>query len=75
MTPEGEKELIALMKRIADHIAPEKDARPRHTAVLGTATYTREEREKTELREKLRGGIDGIKGNQAGEENLHDPQG
>jgi hypothetical protein len=74
MTPEGEKELIALMKRIADHIAPEKDARPRHTAVLGTATYTREEREKKELREKLRG-KSGIQGNQAGEENLHDPQG
>jgi len=55
MTPEGERELLALMKRIADHIAPEQKERPKHTAVLGTATYTREEREKKELVETLRG--------------------
>ena len=60
--------------RLADHFAPKKDERQRHTAVLGTATYTREEREKKELREKLRG-KSGIQGNQAGEENLHDTQG
>ena len=54
MTPEGEKELIALMRRIADHIAPEQQSN-RKPAVLGTATYTREERDKKELRETLSG--------------------
>ena len=55
MTPEGEKELLALMRRIASHVAPEKPERPKHTAVLGTATYSREERARQEIRDKLRG--------------------
>lgn len=55
MSPEGEKELLELMRRIADHLAPIEVPRQRHTAVLGTATYTIEERERKALKEKLRG--------------------
>jgi len=69
MTYENEKIMISMvgqimdshrriadyLKRLADHIAPEQKERPKHTAVLGTATYTREEREKKELVETLRG--------------------
>jgi hypothetical protein len=70
MTPDGEHELITLLKRIADsleRLSPESELRERKPAHLGTATYTREEREQRELREKLRGKKpDGIQGNQAG---------
>jgi hypothetical protein len=58
MTPDGEHELITLLKRIADaceRLSPENEPRERKPAHLGTATYTREEREQKELREKLRG--------------------
>jgi hypothetical protein len=62
VTPEGERELIDVLEgiaisleRIADHFDPDEEVVVRRPAVLGTATYTREERERQELREKLRG--------------------
>ena len=58
MTPDGEHELITLLKRIADsleRLSPENELRERKPAHLGTATYTREERDKQELRDKMRG--------------------
>ena len=68
MTPDGEHELITLLKRIADsleRLSPENELRERKPAHLGTATYTREEREKQELRKTLSGKKppSGIKGN------------
>lgn len=68
MTPDGERELISLLGRIAEaveRLAPPKNARIRHTAILGTAIYDREERERKELREKLKG-KSGIEAPQAG---------
>ena len=41
------------LERLADHFAPRPDNRERQPAILGTATYNREEREKQELRKKL----------------------
>ena len=74
MIPESERDLIKAFEMVLGRIAaalerlsPPKEDRPRQPAHLGTATYTREERDKKELREKLRGKKpDGIQGNQAG---------
>ena len=71
MTPEGEHELITLLKRIAEsleQLSPENEPRERKPAHLGTATYTREEREKQELRKTLSGKKppSGIKSDQTG---------
>lgn len=41
--------------RLAEHFAPVSPERPKHTAVLGTATYNREERERIALRKALKG--------------------
>jgi hypothetical protein len=67
MTIQGETELVAafrgVLERIADaleRLSPPKVAHERKPAVLGTATYNPEEREKRELREKLRGKKNGI---------------
>ena len=58
MTPECEHKLLHLLERITvalERIAPPSSERQRKPAVLGTATYAREEREKQELRDKMRG--------------------
>lgn len=62
MTPEQEQNLLELLAgianelhRLADKLAPVKPERPKHTAVLGTATYSVEERERIALRKALKG--------------------
>lgn len=72
MTPDAEKELIALLgrvavafERIADHLAPA--VRTKHTAILGTATYSVEERERQTLRDTLKG-----RGSKSGEAGAKD---
>lgn len=65
-----EPELLILLRRIADaceRLSPPKATGSHKPAVLTTATYTREERDKQELREKLRGKKpNGIESDQAG---------
>ena len=76
MTPDGEHEIITILKRISDsleRLSPPKESGPRKPAVLGTATYNIEERERQELRSKLRGS-NGTKSNQTGQENSRAPE-
>lgn len=47
--------IAAAVERIADHFAPVEGSRTRRPAVLTTATYSREERDRQELRAALRG--------------------
>lgn len=42
------------LKRLADHFAPVEEPRQKRQAVLSTAIYDREERERQKLRETLR---------------------
>jgi hypothetical protein len=62
VTPEQEMEFLDLatrevdaLERLADYFAPKSPAQPKRPAVLSTATYTAEEREKLELRKVLSG--------------------
>lgn len=62
MTPEDEQIVLCRLEEIAQilrvlvaHFVPVKSQRPKHTAVLGTATYNREERERIALRKALKG--------------------
>lgn len=41
---------VLALERLADHFAPAGDTREKRPAVLGTATYTREEKGRKELR-------------------------
>jgi len=43
------------LERLADQFAPIEGARERKPAVLGKATYSREERDRQEVRATLRG--------------------
>ena len=47
--------LCVALERIADHFAPIAGTRERKAAVLGKATYSREERGAKEVRATLRG--------------------
>ena len=71
MSPDAEKELIAVLGRVADNLerlanrwASEPRTRPSRPAHLGVATYNPEERERQELKAKLKGG--GLAGHPAG---------
>ena len=44
------------LTRLADHFAPVEKPREKRPAILGTATYSREERAGKEVRETLSGG-------------------
>jgi hypothetical protein len=46
---------VVALERIADHLAPIETQRERKPATLSTAKYTREEREREEVRATLRG--------------------
>jgi hypothetical protein len=61
VTYEGEQSLVRVLNRIAVSLerisgqhAPKPELRERRPAILTTATYTREERDKKELREHLK---------------------
>lgn len=47
--------IAVALERIADHLAPVVQDRERKPATLSTAKYTREERDKEEVRATLRG--------------------
>lgn len=42
---------VVALERIAEHLAPIIETRERSPAVLGTAFYTREEKDRKELRQ------------------------
>lgn len=74
MTHDGEKEICALLRRVAVSLesivaalAPETEARTHKPAVLGTAIYDTEERKRVELRQTLSGKGAGLDSHQAGE--------
>lgn len=47
--------ILAAAERLADHFAPIETKRERKPATLSTAAYTREERDRQEVRATLRG--------------------
>lgn len=47
--------LVVALERIANHLAPVETQRERKPAVLSQAAYTRDERDKQEVRATLRG--------------------
>ena len=48
--------IAASLRRLADKFAPVEIPREKRPAILSTATYSREERERQELRETLKKG-------------------
>lgn len=47
--------IASSLARIAEHLAPLEVPRERLPAILSKATYSREERERQELRQRLKG--------------------
>lgn len=45
---------VVALERLADHFAPIEEPRQKRQAILSTAIYDREERERQKLREALR---------------------
>ena len=45
---------VLALERLADHFAPPESQRERNPAVLGTAKYTREEKDREEFRKTFR---------------------
>lgn len=54
MDAEPLERIARALERLADHFCPEGEKRERRPATLSTATYSREEREREELRKTLR---------------------